>query len=113
MAAGGRTSGPWTTEGESESVYSLMGGKVWIIFFNSMRKCKTPKTRVPLEVLQKKCEVDLQLHLFLGAEFVELKVFGNAELEQSSPKHPLMMDPSYFALQPGANKIRIVDLSYL
>jgi hypothetical protein len=83
MAAGGRTSGPWTTEGESESVYSLMGGKVWIIFFNSMRKCKTPKTRVPLEVLQEKHGVDLQLHFFLGTEFLELKVFDNAELERS------------------------------
>jgi hypothetical protein len=58
------------------------------LLLNSTWNYITSKTRVPLEVLQKKCEVDLQLHLFLGAEFVELKVFGNAELEQSSPKHP-------------------------
>jgi hypothetical protein len=57
--------------------------EVWVIFFNSMRKYKTPKTRVPLEVLQKKHGVGLQLHLFLGTEFLELKVFGNAELERS------------------------------
>ena len=48
-----------------------------------MWKYKTPKTRVPLEVLQKKRGVGLQLHLFLRAEFVELKVFGNAKMEQS------------------------------
>jgi hypothetical protein len=34
-------------------------------------------------VLQKKHGVGLQLHLFLGTEFLELKVFGNAELERS------------------------------
>jgi hypothetical protein len=44
----------------------------------------------------KKSGVSSQLHLFLRAEFVELKVFGNTELEwsykkreQSSPKHLL------------------------
>ena len=34
-------------------------------------------------MLQKKRGVGLQLHLFLGAEFLELKVFGNIELERS------------------------------
>jgi hypothetical protein len=41
------------------------------------------KIGVPLEVLQKKRGVDLQLHLFVGVEFVELKMFGNADLELS------------------------------
>jgi hypothetical protein len=35
---------------------------------------------VPLEVLQEKRGVGLQLHVFLGAEFVELDVFGTVEL---------------------------------
>jgi hypothetical protein len=33
-----------------------------------------------------------QLYIFLGAEFLELEVFGNAELEKrerSSLKHPI------------------------
>jgi hypothetical protein len=38
---------------------------------------------VPLEVLQEKRGVGLQLHVFLGAEFVELDVFGTVKLEQS------------------------------
>jgi hypothetical protein len=38
---------------------------------------------VPLEVLQEKRGVGLQLHVFLGAEFVELDVFGTVELERS------------------------------
>jgi hypothetical protein len=38
---------------------------------------------VPLEVLQEKLGVGLQLHVFLGAEFVELDVFGTVELERS------------------------------
>jgi hypothetical protein len=38
---------------------------------------------VPLEVLQEKRGVSLQLHVFLGAEFVELDVFGTVELERS------------------------------
>jgi hypothetical protein len=38
---------------------------------------------VPLEVLQEKRGVGLQLHVFLGAEFVELDVFGTMELERS------------------------------
>jgi hypothetical protein len=38
---------------------------------------------VPLEVLQEKRGVSLQLHVFLGAEFVELDVFGIVELERS------------------------------
>jgi hypothetical protein len=38
---------------------------------------------VPLEVLQEKRGVGLQLHVFLGAEFVELDVFGIVELERS------------------------------
>jgi hypothetical protein len=37
---------------------------------------------VPLEVLQEKREVGLQLHVFLGAEFVELDVFDTVELER-------------------------------
>jgi hypothetical protein len=48
---------------------------------------------VPLEVLQEKRGVGLQLHVFLGAEFVELDVFGTVELERSwkngSREHPL------------------------
>jgi hypothetical protein len=36
---------------------------------------------VPLEVLQEKRGVGL--HVFLGAEFVELDVFGTVELERS------------------------------
>jgi hypothetical protein len=44
---------------------------------------------VPLEVLQEKRGVGLQLHVFLGAEFVELDVFSTVELERSCPKHPL------------------------
>jgi hypothetical protein len=35
---------------------------------------------VPLEVLQEKRGVGLQLHVFLGAEFVKLDVFGTVEL---------------------------------
>jgi hypothetical protein len=38
---------------------------------------------VPLEVLQEKRGVGLQLYVFLGAEFVELDVFGTVELERS------------------------------
>jgi hypothetical protein len=38
---------------------------------------------VPLEVLQEKRGVGLQLHVFLGAEFMELDVFGTVELERS------------------------------
>jgi hypothetical protein len=38
---------------------------------------------VPLEVLQEKRGVGLHLHVFLGAEFVELDVFGTVELERS------------------------------
>jgi hypothetical protein len=60
---------------------------------------------VPLEVLQEKRGVGLQLHVFLGAEFVELDVFGTRgagaeleKLERSSPKHPLRgcLDPIHF-----------------
>jgi hypothetical protein len=40
-------------------------------------------TSYKFEVLQKKRGIGLQLHFFLGAEFLELKVFGNAELERS------------------------------
>jgi hypothetical protein len=43
---------------------------MWVIFCNSMKKYKCPNPRVPFEVLQKKCGVDLQLHLFLRAEFL-------------------------------------------
>jgi hypothetical protein len=62
-----------------------------------MRKYRSPKPGVPFEVLQKKHGVGPKLHLFLEAEFFELEVFGNAELEwnqkqkRSSPKHPLRM----------------------
>jgi hypothetical protein len=35
------------------------------------------------QVLQEKRGVGLQLHVFLGAEFVELDVFGTVELERS------------------------------
>jgi hypothetical protein len=38
---------------------------------------------VPLEVLQEKRGVGLQLHVFLVAEFVELDVFDTVELERS------------------------------
>jgi hypothetical protein len=38
---------------------------------------------VPLEVLQEKRGVGLQLHVFLGAEFVEPDVFGTVKLERS------------------------------
>jgi hypothetical protein len=38
---------------------------------------------VPLEVLQEKRGVGLQLHVFLRAEFVELDVFVTVELERS------------------------------
>jgi hypothetical protein len=38
---------------------------------------------VPLEVLQEKRGVGLQLHVFLGAKFVKLDVFGTVELERS------------------------------
>jgi hypothetical protein len=48
-----------------------------------MWEYKTLKIRVSLEVLQKKHGVGLQLYVFLGVEFLQLKVFGNAELEQS------------------------------
>jgi hypothetical protein len=38
---------------------------------------------VPLEELREKCGVGLQLHVFLGAEFMELDVLGTVELERS------------------------------
>jgi hypothetical protein len=41
-------------------------------------------------VLQKKDKIGPQLHVFLGVEFLDLGMFGNAEQEkreQSSPKH--------------------------
>jgi hypothetical protein len=38
---------------------------------------------VPLEVLREKRGVGLQLHVFLGAKFVELDVFGTVELKRS------------------------------
>jgi hypothetical protein len=38
---------------------------------------------VPPEVLQEKRGVGLWLHVFLGAEFVKLDVFGTVKLEQS------------------------------
>jgi hypothetical protein len=57
---------------------------------------------VPLEVLQEKRGVGLQLHVFLGAEFVELHVFGTVELERSwkngsraVPNTPLVFRASF------------------
>jgi hypothetical protein len=44
-----------------------------------MWEYKTPKTGVPLEVLQRKRGVGPQVHFFLGAEFVELRMFSNME----------------------------------
>jgi hypothetical protein len=62
-----------------------------------MRRYKSLNHGVPLEVIHKKCGVGFKLHLFLGAEFLELRVFGNAELEQSCenesgavPKTPIV-----------------------
>ena len=49
-----------------------------------MWEYKILKTRVLLEVLQKKkCGVNPQFYLFLRVEFLELRVFGNVELERS------------------------------
>jgi hypothetical protein len=48
-----------------------------------MWEYKTPKIGVPIRCFRKKSEVSLQLYLFHGAEFCELRVFGNMELEQS------------------------------
>jgi hypothetical protein len=52
----GRTSGPWTTEGESETVYSLMGASVGN-FLQLYEKVQTNWST--LEVLQKKYGVGL------------------------------------------------------
>jgi len=41
-----------------------------------MRKYTSPKTGVPLLVLQKKRGVGLRLHLFLEAELLELRVLA-------------------------------------
>jgi hypothetical protein len=48
-----------------------------------MRRYKSLNHVVPLEVLHKRRGVSLKLYLFLGAESLALRVFGNAELEQS------------------------------
>jgi hypothetical protein len=44
---------------------------------------KIQKLEDLLRCSRKKHRVVLQLHLFLGAEFSEMEVFGNAELERS------------------------------
>jgi hypothetical protein len=57
-----------------------------------MKRYKSLDHGVSLELLHKKPEVGLKLHLFLGAGFLELRVFGNAELrkrERNSPKYPI------------------------
>lgn len=57
--------------------------QIWVIFFKSMRKYKSLNSRVSFEALQKKRGISPQLYIFLGAEFLELKVFGNVELKWS------------------------------
>jgi hypothetical protein len=48
-----------------------------------MRRFQTWILGVPLEVLQEKHRVGLELHHFWGAEFQELEMFGWIKLEQS------------------------------
>jgi hypothetical protein len=53
-------------------------------YFLTLRvSIKLKKTEYLLRCSTKKRRVNPQFHFFLGAEFVELKVFGNAELERS------------------------------
>lgn len=57
-----------------------------------MKRYKSLDHGVSLELLHKNREVGLKLHLFLRAGFLELRVFGNAELrkrERNSPKYPI------------------------
>ena len=67
---------------------ALMSGKIWVIFFKSMRKYKSLNSRASFEALQKKHEVSPQLYIFLGAEFLELMMFGNTELEKWERSNP-------------------------
>ena len=54
-----------------------------VIISNSTRTYETLVCGVPSEELREKHGVGPKLHLFLGAEFVELDLFGRKVWEQS------------------------------